>query len=599
MAGRLSTILNVQVVDYSHLIKLDPDGAPQRLKAARRELFEPVITEQHGRIYKVMPDGLWAEFDRPASAVECAIALQRRMHDRNAKVGESRNRFNIRIGIHSANVGNEDVERVAAELRKLAEPGSICVSHAVMSQIDHRLPVRFEAISGAASDGLKVEGGCFKVADRPSIFQIIADKARQILPVSRRHLIPWVIGGICLLLAKKTPEEMIAHLFERIFALRPPNFEHLKLALVMLAVGLFLYEPSKRVSRYRFFAGVVALVGGGLELAYSVIVSQIEGESRSAAIVAVHGYIGPSKANLLRDVDVQKKLRDAYNVEVNILGAIPGQDLVCEIAEPGDFLWPGTSLSLGDYEECHGDQPIQALSLLSSPVVIYTWSPFVAGLSGIGVRRHANGGLSVDMRKLTPALLGGQMPWSAGSQSSVLIADPETSNSGQLFVALLAKTIQEIQGGAFEDGFPSVKHYVDSLGFRQSSTVQLVRGCISAGRPRPGSPCSLFVGYESILADFANAVERSCGSLGVEVVYPDPTFIADHPFIAITPSGQKLLAALQDPDIQRIAAQRHGFRTLSRVSERTGCTRQMPEVQSTSLPTRENIELLMNYLRSD
>jgi adenylate cyclase len=49
----------------------------QRLKALRRELLDPKISEYHGRIVKTTGDGLLVEFQSVVDAVRCAVEVQR------------------------------------------------------------------------------------------------------------------------------------------------------------------------------------------------------------------------------------------------------------------------------------------------------------------------------------------------------------------------------------------------------------------------------------------------------------------------------------------------------------------------------------------
>lgn len=76
MDRRLAAILAADVVGYSKLMERDEQGTYERLVAGRKELFEPEIARHHGRIFKLMGDGLLAEFSSVVDAVECAVALQ-------------------------------------------------------------------------------------------------------------------------------------------------------------------------------------------------------------------------------------------------------------------------------------------------------------------------------------------------------------------------------------------------------------------------------------------------------------------------------------------------------------------------------------------
>ncbi len=46
------------------------------------------MARHHGRIFKLMGDGLLAEFGSVVDAVECAVALQRALAERNSSVAE-------------------------------------------------------------------------------------------------------------------------------------------------------------------------------------------------------------------------------------------------------------------------------------------------------------------------------------------------------------------------------------------------------------------------------------------------------------------------------------------------------------------------------
>ena len=150
MERKLSAILAADVVGYSTLMERDEAGTFDRLKARRMELFEPEIDKHHGRIFKLMGDGLLVEFGSVVDAVECAVSLQRGMAERNASMPEEE-RFNVRIGINIGEVIVDGEDRygegvnVAARLEQLAAPGGICVSGKVAKEIGKKLPFAFDS----------------------------------------------------------------------------------------------------------------------------------------------------------------------------------------------------------------------------------------------------------------------------------------------------------------------------------------------------------------------------------------------------------------------------------------------------------------------
>src|ERR1700751_813169 len=87
---RLPAILAADVAGYSRLMGADEEGTLERLKAHRRELIDPKISEHRGRIVKTTGDGILAEFPSVVDAVRCEVEIQRGMADRNADTPEDR-----------------------------------------------------------------------------------------------------------------------------------------------------------------------------------------------------------------------------------------------------------------------------------------------------------------------------------------------------------------------------------------------------------------------------------------------------------------------------------------------------------------------------
>src|SRR5258707_2279929 len=146
---RLAAILAADVAGYSRLMGADEEGTLDRLKAHRRELVDPKITEHRGRIVKTTGDGMLVEFPSVVDAVRCAVEMQRAMVDSNAETLEN-NRITFRVGVNLGDViidGDDiygDGVNIAARLEALAEPGGICVSRVVRDQIRDKLPYPFE-----------------------------------------------------------------------------------------------------------------------------------------------------------------------------------------------------------------------------------------------------------------------------------------------------------------------------------------------------------------------------------------------------------------------------------------------------------------------
>ena len=146
---RLAAILCADVVGYSRLMGEDEVGTLAALKSHRQNVVEPAITAHHGRIVKLIGDGLLAEFPGAVEAIECAIEIQRVMATRNAAESDDR-RIEYRIGINLGEIIAEgddiygDEVSIAAHLETLADPGGICIRHAVQNQVRDKLPYAYE-----------------------------------------------------------------------------------------------------------------------------------------------------------------------------------------------------------------------------------------------------------------------------------------------------------------------------------------------------------------------------------------------------------------------------------------------------------------------
>ena len=143
---RLAAILAADVVGYARLIERDEAGTLGRLKEHRKSFIEPLITEHHGRIVKLMGDGALCEFGSVVDAVQCAVLIQQGMAEREADTPEDQ-RIRFRIGINLGDVILEDGDlfgdgvNIAARLEGLAEPGGILISGTAYDQVEGKLPL--------------------------------------------------------------------------------------------------------------------------------------------------------------------------------------------------------------------------------------------------------------------------------------------------------------------------------------------------------------------------------------------------------------------------------------------------------------------------
>src|SRR5262249_39072913 len=108
-----------------------------------------------GRVVDSPGDNLLAEFPSVVEAVQCAVAIQRELHVRNAALPLHR-RLEFRIGINLGDVIVEgerlygDGVNIAARLEGLAEAGGVCISGIVYDQIKTKLVLGYEDLGAQA-----------------------------------------------------------------------------------------------------------------------------------------------------------------------------------------------------------------------------------------------------------------------------------------------------------------------------------------------------------------------------------------------------------------------------------------------------------------
>jgi TolB-like protein/class 3 adenylate cyclase/tetratricopeptide (TPR) repeat protein len=144
---RLSAIVAADVAGYSRLMGLDETGTARILRE-HRVIADAVVAKHGGRIVKTTGDGLLIEFPSVVDAVECAVAVQTVMAERNEGVPQDR-RMLFRIGINLGDIlieGDDilgDGVNVAARLEGIAEPGGICISSSAYDLVRGKIDVEF------------------------------------------------------------------------------------------------------------------------------------------------------------------------------------------------------------------------------------------------------------------------------------------------------------------------------------------------------------------------------------------------------------------------------------------------------------------------
>src|SRR5215468_10139159 len=144
---RLAAIVAADVAGYSRLMGLDEVGTARTLRE-HLAVANALVAKHGGRLVKTTGDGVLLEFPSVVDAVECAVAVQAVMAERNQAIPEDR-RMLFRIGINLGDILIEDEDilgdgvNIAARLESIAEPGGICISSSAYEQVRGKVPVDF------------------------------------------------------------------------------------------------------------------------------------------------------------------------------------------------------------------------------------------------------------------------------------------------------------------------------------------------------------------------------------------------------------------------------------------------------------------------
>ncbi|HYD89034.1 MAG TPA: tetratricopeptide repeat protein [Vitreimonas sp.] len=175
MERKLAAILAADVVGYTALMERDEAGTFARLKRCQRELLEPEIAKRGGRIFKLMGDGFLAEFASVVDAVESAVAIQQALAGQNDGLAREQ-RLDLRVGLNLGEVIIDGTDRygesvnIAARLQQLSDPGGICLSGKVASEMRRKTSFALEPMG---------EQRMRNIAEPVAVYRLKHDSAAQ------------------------------------------------------------------------------------------------------------------------------------------------------------------------------------------------------------------------------------------------------------------------------------------------------------------------------------------------------------------------------------------------------------------------------------
>ncbi len=280
---------------------------------------------------------------------------------------------------------------------------------------------------------------------------------------------------------------------------------------------------------------------------------------------AVSGYVGGEKIGFLEDEEVLSILGEKYGLEVDYSKA-GSLDMMTADLEGRNYLFPSSSIALEYYEELHGS-PVQSEILLNTPIVLYTHKMVLDAFDSQGLITKDGDVNYIDMAKLVE-LIQNDTAWAdigvpeLYGTVSVDTTDPARSNSGNMFAALLADVLnggQTLTPEKVDEILPQLQTIFGKLGYMETSSSDLFSQFLRMGV----GATPIAAGYESQIIEYAMLHPEEYESVrdDIVVLYPAPTVWSAHVLIALDDAGKTLIRGLQDEEVQKLAWEKHGFRT--------------------------------------
>ena len=283
--------------------------------------------------------------------------------------------------------------------------------------------------------------------------------------------------------------------------------------------------------------------------------------------ITVSGYLGGEKEGLMQDEEVKKILKDKYGITVEYTKA-GSIEMIEQDSSDKDYLFPSSQTALELFNQTKSDKLYKSEIVFNSPIVIYTWKPIAEALINNGIVEEKDNSYYIADTSALIKLITDKKKWSDIGVNdlygyvTIQSTDPNKSNSGNMFAGLVANIMNNetvVDSSSIDTILPNLKDFFGKIGYMEHSSGDLFEQYLKTGMgAKP-----MIAGYENQMIEFAieNYSDWSMVKDQVAVLYPEPTVWSSHPLIALNENGAKLIEAMQDEEIQKIAWEKHGFST--------------------------------------
>lgn len=289
--------------------------------------------------------------------------------------------------------------------------------------------------------------------------------------------------------------------------------------------------------------------------------------------IYINGYLGGEKIGIYENPQFIKYIKDTYGLEMDYkksgsLAMVRGN------SEGMDYLFPSSQLALEVYKKSGKASKTNEI-VFNSPIVLYSRKAVVDAFIKEGIVKIEEGIYYVDMVKLADMIVN-EKSWAdiglPEIYGNILVdtTDPNESNSGNMFLGLLANSLnggKVVDRASLKEIKPKIEKIYNIIGYMQTSSADMFSQFLKLGV----GAYPIIAGYESQILEFSKIESETYNKIkdDIFILYPRPTVWSSHVYISLTDKGEVGLKALLDPKVQEIAWNEHGFRTVVSGTENT------------------------------
>lgn len=287
--------------------------------------------------------------------------------------------------------------------------------------------------------------------------------------------------------------------------------------------------------------------------------------------VAINGLLGGEKIGLFQSQEFLDTMKKSHlSVDYRKAGSIA---MVTETAQNQnaqqfDYLFPASKMAAEIYKE-QGGKSVASDIVFNTPLVLYSRKMVVDALQKKDIVSTRDGIYYVNMKKLALLIADGTSWESLGLPQlygNVLVdtTDPNASNSGNMFLGLLANSLNDgkvVTPDTLARVKEPLRRIYQEIGHMQSSSADMFNQFLKQGV----GAYPIVAGYENQILELTRMEPDLFRQVRDDLVllYPTPTVWSDHVYIALTENGKLGLDALLSKEVQAMAWKNHGFRTIA------------------------------------